>query len=60
MYLVKNVSTLRATYQIKLLAFKAVTKKMRLVPRVPAHCEFSPSLVDLLETCGKAVIREDA
>jgi hypothetical protein len=59
MYLVKNVRKLRATYQIKLLAFKAVDKKMRLVIRVPPDCEFSSSLQDLITACTGLVMRED-
>jgi len=59
MYLIKNVQKLRATYQIKLLAFRAVDKKMKLVLRVPASCEFDSSLQDLIERCGKAVFREN-
>jgi hypothetical protein len=60
MYLLKNVPKLRATYQIRLLAFKAVSEKKKLILTVPAHCEFSPLLEELIETCGKAVFREDA
>jgi hypothetical protein len=60
MYLVKNVPNLRATYQIRLLAFKAVSEKKKLILRVPAHCAFSPPLEELIETCRKAVVREDA
>jgi hypothetical protein len=59
MYLIKNVQQLRATYQIRLLAFRAVDKKMKLVLRVPASCEFDASLRDLIERCGKAVFREN-
>lgn len=59
MYLIKNVQKLRATYQIRLLAFRAVDNKMKLVLRVPASCEFDSSLLELLERCGKAVFRED-
>jgi hypothetical protein len=59
MYLVKNATRLRATYQIRLLAFRAVSSKMKLVLSVPAQCEFSPSLVELLKTCGNTVMRED-
>ena len=43
MYLVKNVSKLRATYQIKLLAFRAVEEKKKLIINVPAACEFDRS-----------------
>jgi len=59
MYLIKNVSKLRATYQIRLLAFKAVDKRMQLVLRVPAVCEFDDSLNSLIKKCGKSVVREN-
>lgn len=59
MYLIKNVQRLRATYQIRLLAFRAVQEKRKLVLRVPASCEFDTSLEDLIERCGKAVFREN-
>jgi hypothetical protein len=38
----------------------AVSEKKKLILTVPAHCEFSPLLEELIETCGKAVVREDA
>jgi hypothetical protein len=59
MYLVKNVPKLRATYQIRVLAFRAVEKKMKLVLRVPASCEFDDSLQGLIRVTGNAVLRED-
>lgn len=59
MYLVKNVSNLRATYQIRLLAFRAVEKKMQLVLRVPLACVFDASLNDLIGKCGGAITREN-
>uniref|UniRef100_UPI001F3F9385 hypothetical protein n=1 Tax=Frateuria defendens TaxID=2219559 RepID=UPI001F3F9385 len=59
MYLIKNVSKLRATYQIKLLAFRAVEKKMQLVLRVPGACVFDQSLNNLIKKCGKYVLREN-
>jgi hypothetical protein len=58
MYLIKNVSTLRATYQIRLLAFRAVEKRTTLIIRVPESCQFEASLKSLLKTCGKSVLRE--
>ncbi len=42
--LVKNVSFLRATYQIRLLAFKAAQDGKTLVLAVPAECRFAPAL----------------
>lgn len=59
MYLIKNVLRLRATYQIRLLAFRAVEKKMQLILRVPTACVFDNSLNELIKKCGKAVAREN-
>lgn len=59
MYLIKNVSKLRATYQIKLLAFKAVDSGTVLVIRVPKSCEFDRSLKKLMKVCGKSILREN-
>jgi len=59
MYLIKNVSKLRATYQIRLLAFRALEKKQQLVLRVPSACVFDDSLNDLIKKSGRAVIREN-
>lgn len=59
MYLIKHVSRLRATYQIRLLAFLAVDKGKQLILRVPEVCVFDESLSDLMRKCGKAVARED-
>jgi hypothetical protein len=59
MYLVKNVSRLRATYQIRLLAFRAVEKGMQLILRVPEACIFDDSLSELIRKCGKSVAREN-
>jgi hypothetical protein len=59
MYLVKIVSKLRATYQIRLLAFKAVDTKTKLILKVPKSCEFDESLNELIKICGNAVIRDD-
>lgn len=43
-YLLKNVSTLRLTYQIRLLAFRAQDTARRLVIRVPRRCQLHPAL----------------
>jgi len=59
MYLIKNVSKLRATYQIRLLAFRAVDSGTKLILRVPKFCKFEPSLKELIKTFGKSVLRED-
>lgn len=59
MYLIKNVSRLRATYQIRLLAFRAVEKGTQLILRVPEACVFDDSLNELIRKCGKSVAREN-
>ena len=58
-YLIKNVSMLRATYQIRLLAFKAVESHKKLVVKVPKSCQFHTSLKDLVRLTGKTIMRED-
>jgi hypothetical protein len=59
MYLIKHVTRLRATYQIRLLAFLAVDKGKQLILRVPEACVFDESLNDLMGKCRKAVSREN-
>jgi hypothetical protein len=59
MYLIKNVSTLRATYQIRLLAFMAVESKKHLILREPTTCVFHESLEALVKLCKRSVVRED-
>ena len=59
MYLIKNVLKLRATYQIRLLAFRAIEKKMQLILRVPTACVFDESLNDLLQKGKGAIVREN-
>lgn len=58
-YLIKNVKALRATYQIRLLTYRAVTEGLKIVLKVPPTCEFQPSLVDLIKKTGNTVLRED-
>jgi len=48
-YLFKKSSTLRATYQVRLLLFRAVQEGRRLILVIPQHCELSASLQSLLE-----------
>ncbi|MEA3066069.1 MAG: hypothetical protein QOJ27_2530 [Sphingomonadales bacterium] len=59
MYLVKNVSQLRPTYQIKLLTFHAVESGKKLVLKVPRACRFHPRLEDLVNENRKHIERED-
>lgn len=58
-YLVKNVSVLRATYQIRLLAFKAVDTHKKLILKVPKECKFDSSLKELIKTTEKTIQREN-
>jgi len=58
-YLIKNVSILRATYQIRLLCFKATDSGKKLVLKVPNTCQFHSSLRDLIKTTNKTIKRED-
>jgi len=53
--LIKNVSTIRATYQIRLLAFKAVETRKRLVITIPKHCQLDNTLRDLMKELPKTV-----
>ena len=43
-YLIKNVSELRATYQIRLLLYRAVQENTKLVLDVPKSCVLSSPL----------------
>ena len=58
-YLIKNVPRLRATYQIRLLAIKALDSGKVLVLRVPPACEFDRSLRDLMGSAPHLIHRED-
>jgi hypothetical protein len=58
-YLIKNVSMLRATYQIKLLAFKAVQTHKKLVLDVPKTCQFHESLKNLIKQNREIIKREN-
>lgn len=51
----KNVSYLRLTYQIKLLAYRAAKENKTLIISVPEICELSPSFIKL----KKSVIEPD-
>jgi len=59
LYLIKSVKALRATYQIRLLAYRAVTESLKLVLRVPRACEFDRSLLELIKKTGDTILRED-
>jgi len=59
LYLIKMVHTLRATYQIRLLTFRAVSEGLQLVLAVPKVCKFHPSLLDLIEETGNTIVRDN-
>jgi hypothetical protein len=48
MYLVKNTASLRLTYQIRLLVFRAMEGDEELVIRIPRGCAVSRPLRKLL------------
>jgi hypothetical protein len=58
-YLIKNVTVLRATYQIRLLAFKALESHKKLFLKVPLTCKFHSTLKSLIKTTGKIIKREE-
>jgi hypothetical protein len=47
--LLKNTSSLRLTYQIRLLTFRAINEKKRLVIEVPRHCKVDRSLSEFVK-----------
>jgi len=59
-YLFKNVSTLRATYQVRLLTYLAAETGKKLIIDVPPHFKPHPSLSQLTREFPKAIIIEKA
>lgn len=53
--LAKNVSMLRATYQIRLLTFRAVEERRKLVIMVPERCVVHPTLRQLVDELPKTI-----
>ncbi len=43
-FLIKNVTSLRLTYQIQLLTFRAKDTGLKLVIRIPSVCKIHPTL----------------
>ncbi|ESW89752.1 hypothetical protein X753_16725 [Mesorhizobium sp. LNJC399B00] len=43
-FLIKNVSEMRATYQVRLLLYRAVQEGTRLVLDLPKECKLSANL----------------
>ncbi len=57
-YLIKNVSLLRATYQVRLLLYRAEQTGKKLVFRVPKVCRFGPDLADLRREHATTIVVE--
>ncbi len=49
LYLIKNVSTLHATYQVRLLLYRAISEDKKLIVDVPKHCQLSGPLASLVK-----------
>jgi len=56
--LVKNVTMMRATYQVRLLMFLASEAGKKLVIFVPQHCKLHPSLNRLIAEFSKTIYIE--
>ena len=54
-YLFKNVSKLRLTYQIRLLAFRAAQEGRKLVLRIPKECQVDRALGDFVRAMKPSV-----
>jgi hypothetical protein len=54
-FLLKNVSLLRLTYQIRLLAFRAKSQGRKLIIRVPTSCQVHPALRDFQKAHNRVV-----
>ena len=54
-FLLKNVSSLRLTYQIRLLTFSAKDQGRKLIIRVPAHCKVHSTLKSFQKEQAKFV-----
>jgi hypothetical protein len=57
-YLIKNVAVLHATYQVRLLAFKASTTGKKLILEVPKKSRLAPSLKELMRSLPNVIKRE--
>lgn len=58
LYLFKNVSKLHATYQIRLLAYRAHQEGKKLVIRVPKHFQKEDSLAAFMKANPDLVVLE--
>lgn len=59
LHLIKRVTLLRATYQVRLLAFRAAEERKRLVLHVPPDCRFDPGLEQLASKQPGLIVRAD-
>lgn len=59
-YLFKQVSMLRATYQVRLLTYMAASRNKRLVIRVPRGFRPAPSLLALMQKAPGVILIEEA
>ena len=59
-YLFKNVSTLRATYQVRLLTYLAAEAGKKLIIDVPSNFKPHPSLSQLAKEFSKTIRIEKA
>lgn len=57
-YLIKNVDRLCLTYQIRLLAVKAIETKKKLILKVPIGCRFDAELNQFMKQNKSAITRE--
>ena len=54
-YLFKNVSELRLTYQIRLLAFRAKNENKKLIIRIPKECRIHSLLSEFSKSLGRVM-----
>ena len=59
LYLIKNVSRLTATYQIRLLTYTCTQEGKKLVLMVPNQCRFDESLDRLIALCPSVILRQE-
>ena len=54
-FLLKNVSKMRLTYQVRLLTFRASESKKKVIIQVPKQCKIHASLRDFVQEFPKAI-----
>jgi hypothetical protein len=57
-YLIKNVTLLHATYQVRLLLFKAEQTGKKLVLRIPKACKLGRDLAELRREHAASIVVE--